>query len=243
MLNNDQNNKLDETVKQTLGNYEVSLDMADWNNMESLLDAAPKSTSFFNWKYPLYVFIGIIIFTSGYFIYTSFHSKSIDKTDISIPLELNNTIVAPAKSVTTTPEGIPATAVVTATPTDTIKPNVPINTNAIVPSVVANPQTFHDDSGKAITSSEKIKTKNKKQINENNADEFNRNTRPSENEAVFGTAADSAKSISGEIKEKEETKKHVKSTTPVGWNSLLINVNPDSIRKNRERMKKDSVNQ
>jgi len=41
---------------------------------------------------------------------------------------------------------------------------------------------------------------------------------------------------------KEETKKATKNTsTPVGWNSLLINVNPDSIRKNRERMKKDTA--
>jgi len=73
-------------VKQTLRNYEASVDIADWSAMESMLDAPQKSTTF-NWKYPLYVFSGVAVLAIGYFIYTSLHSKSIDKTDVSTPVE------------------------------------------------------------------------------------------------------------------------------------------------------------
>jgi len=95
--------------------------------MESMLDAAPKSTTF-NWKYPLYVFSGVAVLAIGYFIYTSLHSKSIDKTDVSTPVELNNTVVAPAKNTTAAPAKISAPATTTIPIDTTTKRNVPTST-------------------------------------------------------------------------------------------------------------------
>ena len=62
------------------------------------------------------------------------------------------------------------------------------------------------------------------------------------NEPIFGDMLDSSKGIIGETKEKESTKKAAtsKKNTPVGWDAIMLgNVNPDSLRKYRE--KKDST--
>ena len=52
MVNNSTHNTLDETVKTTLDTFEAPFEDADWARMESMLDAAPKSSTF-KWSYAL----------------------------------------------------------------------------------------------------------------------------------------------------------------------------------------------
>jgi hypothetical protein len=64
------------------------------------------------------------------------------------------------------------------------------------------------------------------------------------NEPVFGDMLDSSKGIVGETAESEETKKEAvkHKDLPPGWNSFMLsNVNIDSLKNYRTRMKKDSV--
>jgi hypothetical protein len=66
------------------------------------------------------------------------------------------------------------------------------------------------------------------------------------NEPVFGDMLDSSKGIVGKTQEKEEIKKAAKEQTKTntGWNTFLFSpVAPDSIRKNREKEKSDSLKQ
>lgn len=64
------------------------------------------------------------------------------------------------------------------------------------------------------------------------------------NEPVFGDMLDSSKGIVGETREDAEKKEAAKKSreVPVGWNTFMLkNVNPDSIKNYRERLKKDSI--
>ena len=64
------------------------------------------------------------------------------------------------------------------------------------------------------------------------------------NEPIFGDMLDSSKGVIGTTQEKDETKKAAKSQSNknIGWDNIMFsNVNPDSIRKHREAMKKDTL--
>ena len=62
---------------------------------------------------------------------------------------------------------------------------------------------------------------------------------------VFGDMIDPSKGIVGETKEKDETKKAaVSKKPPVAWDAIMFpNVNPDSLRKYRERHDSTKVEQ
>ena len=63
------------------------------------------------------------------------------------------------------------------------------------------------------------------------------------NEPIFGDMIDSSKGIVRETKEKESTKKAAvtKGTNSGIGLSGLLNLNADSIRKQKEQMKKDTL--
>src|ERR1035437_7820923 len=89
MVKSTENSKLYEIVIQTLSNYEASYNAADWEQMQSLLDLAPKSKSFklkhillsftgtlksipksktFKFIFSLYSLIGVAILIGVYFL-------------------------------------------------------------------------------------------------------------------------------------------------------------------------------
>jgi len=115
MINNSQHIKLDEIIKQTLRNYEVSDDNTDWERMESLLNTIPKSNSFkykdalhsfgeslktipksisiktistpisIKWIRPAYIIIGLSIVIGGFLIYGIVHFYKTSSDTNTIP--------------------------------------------------------------------------------------------------------------------------------------------------------------
>lgn len=106
MVNNTDNSKLYEIVKQTLSNYEAPYNAADWEQMQSILNLVPKSSSFkfkhvllsfygslksfsksktFKFIFSLYMLIGLAVLIGAYFLYTFLNSSKIPNTINSTP--------------------------------------------------------------------------------------------------------------------------------------------------------------
>ncbi|MDQ3045919.1 MAG: hypothetical protein M3R27_00090 [Bacteroidota bacterium] len=236
MGNNTPDSKFDDTIKDSLKNYEGNENGSDWARMERMLDAAPKVMRF-KWSYMLSAFVGIAVLAGGYFIYSAVSNKK-PSADEEVVAPENK--ITPADNTRTKPQIVkpavksPEPAV---TPVMKDQPPAPVS-NIIIPPVTEN---------KEKVAAEKILTdkKNKQQKSKAAEEaEYNKNQKVfgMGNEPVFGDMIDSSKGIVNETKEKESTKKAAKNTTtyPVGWNSIMLsNVNLDSLKKYRE--KKDSV--
>jgi hypothetical protein len=231
MGNNTQNSKLDDKVKETLNNFEARYDAGDWSRMEQMLDAAPKSVSF-KWSYLPNVLIAVAVLGAAYLVYTNISSS--DSSDskaektVNTKEEIKNVQPAtPVQKTTTTP------------PSNPLPP--PVNDAALTK---IDPSLKPADK-KIITSADQKKQEDKSSIN-SEEDDYDKNQKVlgMGNEPVFGDMLDSSKGIVSETREKEETKKAAKEKTeyPIGWNNFMLsNVNPDSIKKFRERMKNDSL--
>lgn len=77
------NNRLDETVKKTLRNYEVPYNNNDWVQMESMLDVAPKHNPLSRSYSPVIIF-ALVIVVAAFLLYAVFKptdtSKKINTT-------------------------------------------------------------------------------------------------------------------------------------------------------------------
>jgi hypothetical protein len=232
--NSTQNSKLDETVKESLNNYEAKYDAGDWSRMERMLDAAPK-TSAANMSY------GKIAIIAGAVVLGSFLVYKVANTSSS-PKEETTAVPAPEAQQ---PE--PAAVTNTAPPVTT---NTVVSTPAETANTVSKPEplpaaTAVTETSKPATGAVKPiaeKTKKDKSKAEIEA-EYNKHQKISVmgNEPVFGDMIDSSKGIIHETKEKESTKKAAKSkgTGAIGLGSLL-QLNLDSLKKYNES-KKDSI--
>lgn len=244
MVNNTPNERLDEAVKQVLSNYEAGSEGSDWARMERMLDATPRGSGF-KWSYALNGFIALAVITASYFTYTAIsHHRNTTPENVQpevVPAPVVKTTTPPAKPVITTPAITPAASV----------SSPAITTTAVAPVVTpaATPATTHvaNNTAKPVkTESTGIAKTNKKKEGEGKLDpEELKNMRVigMGNEPVFGDMLDSSKGIIGDTKEKKELREAAKKAgkTPVGWNSFMLsNVDPDSIRSYRERVKKDS---
>lgn len=245
MENNTQHSKLDETIKQRLHDYQGSFESADWSRMERMLDAAPRSTSF-KWNYVLNGVIGVAVLTG---IYMSFQLiRSSDKKETTTAPETEQT---PTEQhvVTTAPiqnNNVEVPVVVNETPQQpVVSEEVPANsgnttTNALQATTPVNKST-------QLAIDPAIQKKKKDSTKNPGIDpEELKNVRVvgMGNEPVFGDMLDSSKGIISETKEKKELKEAAKKSKslPVGWDSFMLsNVNPDSIKSYRERMKSDSL--
>ena len=234
MIDNTPNTKLDEAVKNALKDFEAPYDSNDWSRMDSMLNVAPKQTQF-NWKYSLNIIIGIAILGGSFLIYKQLSKPSTKTEEITPP-----TIQQTTKTSTPTPI-ITKKATEIATPTNTeIEVKVTeSNTNEITLKTVTKPEA-------TIVSKEKNKTKETNSVSKKSE----RNTTNIHsvmkmgNEPIFGDMLDSSKGVIGTTQEKDETKKAAKSQSNknIGWDNIMFsNVNPDSIRKHREAMKKDTL--
>ena len=227
MADNTQYNKLDEVVKSTLNGYEAPYDPSDWSKMESMLQNTPKSVNF-KWSSTLTIIVGVCLLVGGYLVYNTISPSSKQENETSKAIE--NAVVVPAPPTINNVKPVPAPATVVPAPENSIVPPAASNEKPIVPAAVEN---------KTATVKEKSKEKNQKVIAQ---DSVEVKITKMGNEPVFGDMLDSSKGIIRETKEKEETKKAAKvnKDVPIGWdNFMLKNVNPDSLRKNRER--KDSL--
>jgi hypothetical protein len=230
--NSTQNSKLDETIKESLNNYEAQYDAGDWSRMERMLDAAPKSYPGSNMSYGKIAIIAGAVILGSFLIYKVAGTSSSTETPeiTTAPPEVKP---EPAQT-TTTPPAVTTNTVISAPPpaatgTATVKPEtIPSSTVATPPATQA-------------TVAEKVK-KDKKKTDEA---EYNKNQKISVmgNEPIFGDMIDSSKGIIHETKEKESTRKAAKSkgTGTIGLGSLLnMHINLDSLNKYNES-KKDSI--
>lgn len=228
MVNDTNNSKLDQAIKQTLSNYEAPYNATDWEKMEGMLDAAPKSGNF-KWSYSLNILIGVLVLGGIYLIYNSISSsKKIDNTKNT---EAQQPVKSPVNTTTAVSKPLPvavpppvvSTATVMATPLET--PIVKEET-----SVKSEPAVVEPKNKKAEDAIEKNAKKPQRVFVKGN-------------EPIFGDMLDSSKGIVGKTKEKEATKKAVKAQpdNSIGWNSFLMKTNLDSLKKYHEQQQKDSL--
>lgn len=235
MINEQKNNKLDETIKQSLSDYEAPFDANDWAKMESTLDAAPKASTF-KWSYVIGTFVALAVLSGGYLVYNNWNSFKTNTPTTTQPIE-NTTPPA----VTTTPPIVPPTV----TKTEPV-PQTKIETPVVVDET-AN-KTKVSNTEKTLKEENVLTEKAKKKKTKDDIQKDNESNKQQiiimGNEPIFGDMLDSSKGIIRVTKEKEETKQAAKKPAeyPIGWNNFMLsNVNPDSIRKYRESMKNDSL--
>lgn len=231
MIDNSTNSKLDEAVKTTLNDYEAPFEPSDWARMESMLDAAPKSTPF-KWSYAIGAVVGVVVIGGIYLAVSGGSSTTTDTSTTTPTIEkVQPVVTAPVK---TTPPPVNNTAITT---NETPAVSAPAVTETAVSKneTVIDPKIKPED--KVIAKEDRKKEDKKSKKTTNKEEDVNLSNVPimgMGNEPVFGDMLDSSKGIVGETKEKEETKKAAKAhkNTPVGWNNIMSpNVNPDSLRK------------
>jgi hypothetical protein len=227
MGNNTTDSKLDETVKNTLNNYEGQFD-ADWSRMESMLNAAPKSTTF-SWSAPLAIIIGVVVIGGGYLMFRN--------TDSSKP-STETTVETSQPAVTVTPEKVTVSPAVTKTETPVVSAPIVKEIPVIAPPVKT---TLPINTNSTTFTSIDKNTVKEKSAKEKDVKKEKQTVSVMGNEPIFGDMIDSSKGVIHETKEKEKTKKDAvkTSSTPIGWG--LLNQNIDSLRKQKEQMKKDSI--
>ncbi|MCX6295149.1 MAG: hypothetical protein NTX97_03610 [Bacteroidetes bacterium] len=237
MENNTTPNKLDETVKENLSNYDAKYDSGDWARMERMLDAAPKS-SVAKGSYNIAIFIGAAVLVGGFFIYKGINTS---KTSIDKPAE---TTITPTENKTKTLQPAPVVVKTTSPVTPAVNEQKIISPE-VKPKVpdVKNAVTAVENKEKVAT--EKIKNdqeKKQKSTKSNTESSKNQKVIVMGNEPIFGDMIDSSKGIIHKTKEKDSTKKAAKSkrSSNIGWNGLF-NLNADSIRKQKELMLKDTL--
>lgn len=234
MIDNTPNTKLDEAVKNALKDFEAPYDSNDWSRMDSLLNVAPKQTQF-NWKYSLNIIIGIAILGGSFLIYKQLSTPSIKTEEITTPI-IQQTTKTPTPTPIITEK---ATEIAPPTDTETEAKATESNINEIQLKTVTKPEA-------TIVSKEKNKTKETNSVSkksEKNTTNIH-SVMKMGNEPIFGDMLDSSKGVIGTTQEKDETKKAAKSQSNknIGWDNIMFsNVNPDSIRKHREAMKKDTL--
>ncbi|MFL5765010.1 MAG: hypothetical protein ACJ77K_13785 [Bacteroidia bacterium] len=234
--NSTQNSKLDETVKESLNNYEAKYDAGDWSRMERMLDAAPK-TIVSSVSYGKIAIIGAAVILGGFLVYKAVNSSS--------PAGEKQTTTTPA--VETQPEKQPA-AVVPSPATSTTPAQDAANTAVTTPSTttVTSPASGSPTAVPSIADKASAEKTKKDQKNKDNEAEYNKNQKVTVmgNEPIFGDMIDSSKGVIHETKEKESTKKAAKNkgTGAIGLSGLLnIHLNLDSLNKYNESKKKDSI--
>ena len=233
MSENTPQSKLDENVKNTLSEYEAPFDASDWSRMETMLDAAPKSSTF-NWSTILPFVAGLVLIGGIYGLYVTFGGKKDKEIETNPPTEnvVNEKPVPSPVKVTPPPPSEPSKNITPVLPET--KKEEPVVKEKQEEKIIAAPVTKKPEPANV---KEKTKTK-KEKPSETPIIEPHDKILQMGNEPVFGDMLDSSKGIIGETKEKEETKKAAKAkkNTPVGWNQFMTpHMNVDSMRKVREQ--------
>lgn len=250
MENNTPPSKLDETIKENLSNYDAKYDSGDWSRMERMLDSAPK-TVVSKGSYNKVLIAGTIVLVGGLLIYLGVNSsKTNTETNVTSTENITAPIITPAPVVTKT--------TTTITPVIKEKPSVIPEVKTSVPEIKTSVTKIDKPSlPVAVDKKEKVvaeKTKKDKPARPEggksktvpNDNDYNKTQKVSVmgNEPIFGDMIDSSKGIVRETKEKESTKKAAVSkgtkNSSIGLSGLL-NLNADSIRKQKEQLQKDTI--
>lgn len=237
MENNTTPSKLDETIKDSLSNYDAKYDSGDWARMERMLEATPKSMAP-KGSNTIALILGVVVLVGGFLIYKGINSSKKSEETTVAPVELP--IEKTAEPITkTTP---PAAKTKDSEPTSTSAPTVipPLE----VKSKVSEPKKIVSAVEQKLKPVAEKRKKEKKQNTSTLDIDFPKNLKVTVmgNEPIFGDMIDSSKGIVRETKENESTKKEavIKGSNNIGLSGLL-NLNADSILKQKELMKNDTV--
>lgn len=238
MENNTPPSKLDETIKEHLSNYDANYDAGDWSRMERMLDSAPKSIAP-SGSYNKAFIIGAAVLVGGFLIFKVVGSSTKTaetpaETTTIVPSENKTEVVtSPAPVVVkTAPVAIPENKTLDVPVAKTVVPEVKTPGNTVV---VANTKD------KATDKNKKEKEDKLKDLKLDPESLKNQKVSVMGKEPIFGDQIDSSKGIVRETKEKESTKKQAvsKGGNTVGLGALFLNA--DSIKKQQELMKKDTL--
>lgn len=237
MENNTTPSKLDETIKDSLSNYDAKYDSGDWARMERMLEATPKSMAP-KGSNTIALILGVVVLVGGFLIYKGINSSKKSEETTVAPVELP--IKKTAEPITkTTP---PAAKTKDSEPTSTSAPTVIPPSE--VKSKVPEPKTIVSAVEQKLKPVAEKRKKEKKQNTSTLDIDFPKNLKVTVmgNEPIFGDMIDSSKGIVRETKENESTKKEavIKGSNNIGLSGLL-NLNADSILKQKELMKNDTV--
>ena len=237
MENNTTPSKLDETIKDSLSNYDAKYDSGDWARMERMLEATPKSMAP-KGSNTIALILGVVVLVGGFLIYKGINSSKKSEETTVAPVELP--IEKTAEPITkTTP---PAAKTKDSEPTSTSAPTVIPPSD--VKSKVPEPKTIVSAVEQKLKPVAEKRKKEKKQNTSTLDIDFPKNLKVTVmgNEPIFGDMIDSSKGIVRETKENESTKKEavIKGSNNIGLSGLL-NLNADSILKQKELMKNDTV--
>ncbi len=127
------NIRLDETVKKTLRNYEVPYNDADWVQMESMLDVAPKHNPLGKSYSPVILF-SLVIAGAAFLLYVVFKPSNTSEN-------IHTTYTPPiVKKKDVEPKSVETHSVVVDTVIPPVKKEVPAHVKAIAtPSVTVAP--------------------------------------------------------------------------------------------------------
>lgn len=237
MENNTTPSKLDETIKDSLSNYDAKYDSGDWARMERMLEATPKSMAP-KGSNTIALILGVVVLVGGFLIYKGINSSKKSEETTVAPVELP--IEKTAEPITkTTP---PAAKTKDSEPTSTSAPTVIPPSE--VKSKVPEPKTIVSAVEQKLKPVAEKRKKEKKQNTSTLDIDFPKNLKVTVmgNEPIFGDMIDSLEGIVRETKENESTKKEavIKGSNNIGLSGLL-NLNADSILKQKELMKNDTV--
>ena len=83
MENNTTPSKLDETIKDSLSNYDAKYDSGDWARMERMLEATPKSMAP-KGSNTIALILGVVVLVGGFLIYKGINSsKKSEETTVA----------------------------------------------------------------------------------------------------------------------------------------------------------------
>ena len=202
MENNTTPSKLDETIKDSLSNYDAKYDSGDWARMERMLDATPKSMAP-KGSNTIALILGVVVLVGGFLIYKGINSSKKSKETTVAPVEFP--IEKTAEPITkTTP---PAAKTKDSEPTSTSAPTVIPPSE--VKSKVPEPKTIVSAVEQKLKPVAEKRKKEKKQNTSTRDFDFPKNLKVTVmgNEPIFGDMIDSSKGIVRETKENESTKK------------------------------------
>ena len=254
MVNSTGNSKLYEIVKQTLSNYEAPYNLADWEQMQSLLDLAPKSKSFqfknnllskleslktipksktFKLIFSFYMLIGLAILGGAYLLYTFLNSPKTPDTINSIPQQKIETTI---NTETKLPVAPSTTIIQDVQKTDNKIPQAISTTDS---SLSTDKKDIEKPVESVITRREpflieKIESKKSVFIDTSQSD-LNKlpQTLKKGNEPAIPDTRDSSKGIIGESKEKGQKTKTTKK--PAGTSAS------DSLTRYLNKLPQDSL--
>ncbi len=227
MTNNNTKTPFDDKLKDALKDYEASNSSANWARMEGMLNAAPKANNF-KWKTALNVIIGVVVVSGGYLIYQAIPSSP--KAEQHLEQKPNETKQDEIPTVTTTDNKQAENNSIQEPEKTITSAEEPVKISEESKAIVKK-----EEEKKVAIAEDKSKDKESKK---------SQKIFKMGNEPIFGDMLDSSKGIIGKTHEKEEIKKAAKdqSKAKTNWNDFLFSpVLPDSIKKNRERMKADSL--